>query len=155
MGIMGIYNSGKIKIKPKKEHFFLLAGLIVLAIIIFSLLSLNPTNNPISYNFEKNPIKQEETTQVIISIRNNSEQDAENVPLSLKAKEQSEFDIYPMNEKFDGHIRVLSAGTSREITFLINPIQKVLPGTYTLVAETTINNQQYSKEFPLTITNDQ
>ncbi|MCR4368631.1 MAG: hypothetical protein NUV67_01865 [archaeon] len=102
--------------------------------------------------FEKNPISVGEQTMVFVTVSNATKIDAQNVPLTLEVKEQTEFDIFPLNEKFNGVIGILSSETSRQVTFVINPVQQVLPGTYTLVAQTTINGKAYSSEVKLNVT---
>ena len=126
-----------------------IAGIIILLIILVSLIFLfveNFDSNPLTFTFERNPIKAGNQVKIFINLTNNSEEDAHNVPLSLEAKENTDFDIYSLNEKFDGIIPTISKGTSREITFLINPIEEVLPGSYTLVAKTNINGIAFEKE---------
>ncbi|MEM4363869.1 MAG: hypothetical protein QXS90_01170, partial [Candidatus Diapherotrites archaeon] len=70
----------------------------------------------------------------------------ESVPLRIFAKEKTEFDIFPLNSQFEGKINYLSKGTSREIVFVINPISKILPGSYVIVAETIIDDTKFNKE---------
>lgn len=154
---MGIYDAGfdfqfgfdKGKWLPKIGIIIALAALIVVAYWVVA----NFETNPISFQFDKNPIKPGEKTQVTITLVNNSDLDAENVTLTLNAKEQTEFDIYPSNEKFKGSINLISSGTKREVTFSINPVGEVLPGTYTLVAKAVINFQLYEREVKLIVKN--
>ncbi|MAG17854.1 MAG: hypothetical protein CL944_00060 [Candidatus Diapherotrites archaeon] len=155
---MGVYDSGLNLdfIKFDKKKFLPIIGAIVLIIIlayaaIYAVSNYEPS--PIEFRFEKNPIKSGEETKIFIIISNQTKTDAEDVSLILKAKEISDFDVIPLNEKFDGSIKFLSSGTSREITFLINPIGEVLPGTYTLVAESAINGQLHTKETKLFVEN--
>ena len=150
---MGIYDSG---FGFEKGKLIKIIGLvIVLAALIVAgyWVATNFESSPINIQFESNPIKPGEKTKVTIVISNNSEFDAENVTLSLRAKEQTEFDIFPSNEKFNGTINLISSGTNREVTFFINPVGEILPGTYTLVAEAVINSQLYEKEAKLIVKN--
>ncbi|MFH1391899.1 MAG: hypothetical protein ABIH20_06310 [Candidatus Diapherotrites archaeon] len=156
---MGVYDSGlnlDFGFRFDKKKFIPIIGvlvvLIILAYIVIYVVS-NYESSPMEFRFEKNPIKNGEQTKVFVKISNQTKTDAENVSLTLKAKEISDFDIIPLNEKFDGSIKLLSSGTSREITFLINPIGEVLPGTYTLVAESIINGQLHKKETKLFVEN--
>ena len=154
---MGIYDAGfdfrfgfsKNKWLPKAGIIVVLAALIVVAYLVVT----NFESNPINFQFDKNPIKSGEQTRVTIIISNNSDFDAENVTLSLRAKEQTEFDIFPSNEKFKGSINLISSGTNREVTFFINPVGEVLSGTYTLVAQAVMNSQVYEKEAKLIVKN--
>jgi len=156
---MGIYDSGfgpKFDLLFNRKKFLpIIGGLIVLIILIgiiyFGVISID--SSPIGFNFEKNPIKTGESTNIIVSITNNSDVDATNVSLALRIKETSEFDIIALNEKFKGSISLLSSNSSREVIYLINPIGNVLPGSYTLVAETVINGAKFEKEAKLNVEN--
>jgi len=156
---MGIYDSGfvpKFGFNFDKGKIIPIVGaavvIIILILVAFWVVS-NYDSGPLSFRFEKNPVKPAEQTKVFVTVTNQGDLDAENVLLSLKAKEISDYDIYPLNENFEGEINYLSSRSSREVTFLINPIGEVLPGTYTLVAETTINGQLYEKEIKLFVEN--
>src|SRR3989344_4199279 len=134
----------------KKILYIILAVLIVLAIgaiAFFAMQEIKPS--ALNFRFEKNPIKTGETTKVIVTVTNIGEFDAVNVPVSLGAKESTELQVFP--ENFSGKIANLSAETSREVTFVINPVRNILPGTYVLVARTTINGEEYEKETVLTV----
>ena len=124
-------------------------GIIILILLLIGLIFLffeNFDSNPLNFTFERNPIKAGSQVKIFINLTNTSEQDAHDVSLSLKAKENTEFDIYLLNKKFKGIIPTISKGTSREITFLLNPVGEVLPGSYTLVAKTNLNNIDFEKE---------
>lgn len=152
---MGLYDSGfDFRFGEAKKIAFSL-GIGVLAVILVVLVLFFAgqflRTEPLQFRFEKNPIKTGEQTKVFITVTNISGGDLENVPLSLSAKEKAEYDIYALNEKFDGKISQLSKGTSREVTFIINPIGKILRGTYTLVARTNLNGVDHVKEATLTV----
>ena len=141
---MGIYDQGfdfKIAFGDSKKMWQILAAvfavLIVAAIGFFLLQAAKPS--ALDFMFEKNPIKSGETTKVTVKVTNITQSDASNVSLSLRANESSEFSIQPFSAGFNGKIPLLSKGTSREITFIVNPIGNELPGTYVLVARTTVN----------------
>ena len=151
---MGIYdnsvNFGDDRIKY--AAIGIVALIIIGALIYGGLGSIQPSEqNPLELKFEKNPAKSTELNKAIVTISNIFENDLTNVPVKISAKERSEFDIYPLNSKFDGTIPILSKGTSREITYVINPAGNVLPGTYVIVAETQIEGKNYRKEAVLTI----
>lgn len=147
---MGIYDSGlDLNLDFARGKLIPIIGIVVALIIIVVLaywVVSNYETSPLSFDFEKNPINTTESTTVTISVSNQSDSDAENVSLSLETKEKSEFDIYSSNEKFDGTISLLSTGTSRKVSFVVNPIGEILSGTYTLVAKATINGAMYEKE---------
>jgi len=147
---MSIYGSNfGLGFGVSKQKVTPIAGIILLSIILIGLIFLlfeNFEDNPLNFTFERNPIKAGNQVKIFINLTNTSEQDAHDVPLSLKAKENTDFDIYSLNEKFKGIIPTISKGTSREITFLINPIGEVLPGSYTLVAKTNLNGIDFEKE---------
>ncbi len=107
--------------------------------------------NPLKLEFAKGTIKPGETTTLVATVTNIEKQDAAVVIVSLEAKEKGEFQVFPRSEGFNGTISLISAGSSREVTFVINPVQKVLPGTYTFVAKTTLNGKEYSKEAVLAV----
>jgi len=155
---MGIYDSGfGIDLRPenKKKIVMAIAGAIAVVVFFFivSSIEIELESSVISHRFEKNPIKPGEQTKLFVGITNSTEIDAENIALRVEAKEKTEFDIIPLNEKFNGSITLISAGNSREITFLINPIGEVLPGTYTLVITTSINGALEEKEITLAVQN--
>jgi len=147
---MSIYGSNfGLGFGVSKQKVTPIAGIIILILILASLVFLfieNFDSNPLNFTFERNPIKTGNQVKIFINLTNNSEQDAHDVPLTLEAKENTDFDICSLNEKFKGIIPTISKGTSREITFLINPIEEVLPGTYTLVAKTNLNGIDFKKE---------
>ena len=147
---MSIYGSNfGLGFGVSKQKVTPIAGVIVLILILTSIVFLafeSFEDNPLNFTFERNPIKAGNQVKIFINLTNNSEQDAHDVPLSLSAKENTDFDIYSLNEKFKGIIPTISKGTSREITFLINPIGEVLPGSYTLVAKTNLNGIDFEKE---------
>ncbi|MEK6958313.1 MAG: CARDB domain-containing protein [archaeon] len=153
---MGLYDSGiyaKFGEEKKKIAMGVLAA-VVIAVAIWSILVLAPISfddHPIKYRFEKNPIRPGEQAKVTITISNNGKMDAQNVKLFLQPKEKTEFDIFPVNEKFRDTIPLISAGTSREVTFLINPVGEVLPGTYTLVATAQMNGKIFTESATLTV----
>lgn len=128
-------------------------AIIVLILAIFFMLfqPSQPGSDSISIKFDKNPLKSSDTGKVTVTVSNNSDYDAQDVPVSVIAKEKSEFDIFPANSKFTGIIPELSKGTSREVTFLVNPVGKVLPGTYVFIASATINGRAAIKETILTV----
>ncbi|MCR4335034.1 MAG: hypothetical protein NUV57_00675 [archaeon] len=156
---MGVYDSGlnlDFGFRFDKKKFLPIIGAIIVLIILAYLViyaASNYESSPMEFRFEKNPIKSGEQVKVFITISNQTKTDAEDVSLTLKAKEISDFDIIALNEKFNGSIPLISSDTSREITFLINPIGEVLPGTYTLVAESVINGQVHKKETKLFVEN--
>jgi len=154
---MGIYDADfDFQFGFDKHKWLRKVGIVIaLAALIFVAywVVTNFESSPINFQFESNPIKPGEKTQVTIIISNNSDFDAENVTLSLRAKEQTEFDIFPSNEKFNGSINLISSGTNREVTFFVNPVGEVLPGTYTLVATAVMNSQLYEKEAKLIVKN--
>ncbi len=153
---MGVYDSGldfSIGEGMGKNAIYIAAAIVGLllvgAVAYFASESLKPS--ALAFRFEKNPIKVGEQTKLFVNVTNISKDDAANVPLSLHAKEKTEFDVYALNEKFAGSIPNLSQGTSREVTFILNPVGKILPGTYVFVAKTTINGIGHSKETTLTV----
>ena len=136
----------------KAMQLTLIAVVIILAagaIGFFALQGVKPS--ALDLRFEKNPIGVGETVNVVVKVTNITKADAVNVQLSIRAKESSEFDIYPYNETFNGSILNLSKDTSREVTFVINPVGNILPGTYVLVAKTTVNGEEYEREAVLTV----
>lgn len=135
----------------KKYLGLILFGLILLILLFVLSQTIVNTKNPIEIMFEKNPVKANETSKVIVRIANNTDKDLENVPLRVFAKEKTEFDIFPLNSQFQGTISYLSKGTSREIVFVINPISKILPGSYVIVAETIIDDTKFTKEAILNV----
>lgn len=146
---MGIYDN-TIQFSDNKLQII---GLVIVALVIIGaiayFISSAPSpdaQNPLELKFEKNPMKPAETNKATVKITNSSGSDLQNVPIVLFAKEQSEFDIFALNSKFDGKIPVLSNGTTRDIIFVINPVGNVLPGTYVMVAKTTISGKEYEKE---------
>ena len=153
---MGIYDQGvgfKFAFGESKRMLYILA--IVLAILVVGAVAFFAMQNyepsALEFRFEKNPIKAGETTKITVTVSNITGADATNVPLSLRAKESGEFDIYPFNETFTGRIANLSEGTSREVAFVVNPVGNILPGTYVLVARATVNGEEYEKESVLTV----
>ncbi len=154
---MSLYDSGpdfNLGIDPKKM-IVPIAGItvIILLVLVGMWASENVKPDPLSMRFEKSPIKPGEQTKLFVNVTNISENDAENVSLKYGARENSEFDIYPLNEKFKGQIAVISKGASREITFIVNPVGNILPGTYTFDVNTVINGAFYKKEIMLTVQN--
>ncbi len=153
---MGIYDSalgfdfqfGESK-KIIQIILLVIAILAIGAIGFFLLSGFKPS--ALGFSFEKNPIKTDETTKVIVTVTNISAQDALDVPVSLRAKESSELQIAYLSQNFNGTIPNLSKGTAREVTFTANPVGKILPGTYVLVARTTINGKDFEKEAVLTV----
>ena len=147
---MSIYGSNfGLGFGVSKQKVTPIAGVIILILILTSIVFLafeSFENSPLNFTFERNPIKAGDQVKIFINLANTSEQDAHDVPLLLKAKENTDFDIYSLNEKFKGIIPTISKGTSREITFLINPVGEVLPGSYTLVAKTNFNGIDFEKE---------
>ena len=136
----------------KKWIIIILAVIVILAVAstgFFAMQGFRPS--ALGIKFEKNPIKTDESTKVTVKVTNIGTTDALNVPVNLRAKESSELQIYPFNESFSGKIPNLSAGTSREVTFTLNPVRSILPGTYILVATSTINGEYYEKEAVLTV----
>lgn len=154
---MGIYDADfDFKFGFDKHKWLRKVGIVIAlaALIVVAYWAVTSfESNPINFQFDKNPVKPGEKTKVTIIISNNTEFDAENVTLSLRAKEQTEFDIFPSNEKFKGTITLISSGTNREVTFFINPVGEILPGTYTLVATAVMNSQVYEKEAKLIVKN--
>ncbi|PIN85614.1 MAG: hypothetical protein COV47_01175 [Candidatus Diapherotrites archaeon CG11_big_fil_rev_8_21_14_0_20_37_9] len=155
---MGVYDGGfQFDFRQGDAKKILIIGITViiflLLIFLISQVDLSFKQDALSTRFEKNPVKSGEQTKIFVTVTNNTASDAAKVPVSVSAKEKTEFDIYPINEKFNGEIQLLSTGTSREITFLVNPIGEVLPGTYTFVIKITINGQLNEKETVLTVQN--
>jgi len=147
---MGLYEPGFEFHFPfvEKKNILTISAIILVLILIGGFLFWvlgNLEQSPFNFRFDKNPIMPGEQTKVVVTLTNISEFDAADVPLTLEVRERTEFDIYPLNEKFTGEINILAKGNSREITFLINPIGEVLPGTYTLEAKTNINGVEYAK----------
>ena len=153
---MGIYDSGiSLDIGPERRRLVVYAALTLVALLSIAAVAMLGAQaispQPMEFRFEKNPVKGGETAKVFITVRNVSEKDALNVPLSLAAKEETEFNVFAQSGKFGGTIPEISKGTGREVAFVVNPVGKVLPGTYTLVAKTTINGKEYEKEAVLTV----
>lgn len=154
---MGIYDNHLDFGGNKLQIAGLAIGAIIIVAIILYALSSTPIQtqvNPLGITFQKNPIKSGETSQVTVKITNSSGKDLPDVAVALFAKETSEFDIYSLNSKFEGSrvtIPILSNGTSREITFVLNPIGTILPGTYVIVAGTNLDGNEYKKEAVLTV----
>ena len=153
---MGIYDSFPgLDIGPESQKKIMFAGIAVLAIIIVAALVFFASEmfgpQPVKMEFQKNPIKPNETTMAIVKVMNVDKLDAVYVPVSLEPKEQSEFDTRALDMKFDGTIGAISSGDSREITFVINPIGTIIPGTYTFVAKAKINGKEYVKEGQLRV----
>lgn len=153
---MGIYDSNiDIDFGPDARKKMLLAGAAVLAVLVIAAVGLWANENlrpqGLALKFEKNPLKSGEQTRVVVTVTNIEKADAVNVKVGLEPKEKAEFDVFPFSEGFSGTIGLISAGASREITYVANPVGKVLPGTYTFVAKTTINGKSYEKEAVLTV----
>ena len=154
---MGIYNPGfDFDIAMGTKRALPLAGM-ALAIILLAIVSIwavtSFENGPLKISLEKNPVTPNDEVRVTVTVANKSDTDAENVPVSLQIKERAEFDIYALNKKFSGTITSLSSGTEREVTFILDPVGGVLPGSYTLVARTKINGFEYEKEHKLIVDN--
>ncbi len=153
---MGIYDQGfdfKMAFGDSKKMWQIIAAVVVVLIIgaagFFLMQAAKPS--ALEFKFAKNPIKPDETTAVIVKVTNITEADAVDVTLNLRAKEYSEFTVYSSGLGFDGKIPLLSKGTFREITFDVNPVNSIPPGTYVLVANTKINGQDFEKEAVLTV----
>ncbi len=154
---MGLYNSGfDFRFNPddRKKIFYALGTIIAAALLLLLLFFAYETvkAKPVEISFQKNPVKSGEQSATIVTVSNTTEMDAENVLLSLAAKEKTEFQVFPMNEKFNGTIKTLSAGTSRQVTFVLNPNGDVLPGSYSFVATAVINGQISEAEGILQVT---
>src|SRR3989344_3084217 len=125
-----------------------IGALLLIALLYFGFQAVKP--GALDLRFDKNPIMPTETTKLIVKVTNITEQDAANVTLSVGAKEANEFEIYPLNNNVPVAMPVvipsLSAQTSREVTFSINPIGSKLPGTYVMVARVSINGVEHQKE---------
>ncbi|HLC79135.1 MAG TPA: hypothetical protein VJG83_01775 [archaeon] len=153
---MGIYDGSiDLGFNPSRNKIvlYLLVAIAAIAIIgaIVFLISDATKPSPLQFRFEKNPIKPAEMTKLYVNVTNISQVDLSNVPLVVESKENTEFDIYALNEGFDGTITNLSKGTSREIAYVINPVGTILPGTYVIVAKTKMNQIDYEKETILTV----
>ena len=153
---MGIYDNGlnlNLGEGAGKLAIYAVIAIVVAVIIGAIVLSAGEALKPsaLQFRFDKNPIKVGEMTKLYVDVTNVSETDVSDVPLTLEPKEKTEFDVYPLNDKFHGTITDLSKGTSREVSFIINPLGKILPGTYSFVARTTINGMDYEKETVLTV----
>ncbi len=155
---MGIYDGGipsfDFRLDMDKDKIVAYAGIaigIILIILVAYWLVLNFDSSPVDISFEKNPIAAGESTRVKVIVTNRFDIDAQNVGITLRAKEQRDFDVVPLNDKFNGTIPLVSAGASREVTYLVNPVGEILPGTYTLVATVVIENEPFVKEAKLII----
>ena len=152
---MGIYDG--IDFGGDKLHAVALAAiaLLVVGVLVYVVSNSNSQpGNPLEVSFQKNPMKATETNVATVKIVNNTKEDLANVVVTLSAKEKSEVQIFSTNPSFRGNgvtIPVLSAGTSREITFMVNPNDSALPGTYSIVAQTEIGGTSFEKEEKLTI----
>ncbi len=153
---MGIYDSTlDLGIGPdiQKKLMMALAAILILFVVIAGAFWVSESLRPgaLQIRFEKNPVKPSETTKLFVTVTNIDKNDAAAVPVTLEVKENTEFQVSPLNEKFTGTIELISAGASREIAFVANPVGNVLPGTYTFVAKATINGKQYEKEGTLKV----
>jgi hypothetical protein len=152
---MGIYEPNLYLDFSSKEWKFILIfiALIFISLILYFVFfqSTKYATDLITIKFDKNPLKSSEIGKATVIVSNNTDYDAQNVAISLISKAKSDFDIYPANPAFKGSIDELSKGTSREITFIINPSKKILPGTYTFVATATLNGKTITNESMLTI----
>jgi len=151
---MGIYDSGiDFDISPGSKKIAVYALIAIAAIAIIAVLAMAAAEyakpQALSFRFEKNPIKQDQMTTLYVTVTNISGFDLANVPIDVRAKEGAELQISASSEKFNGtavSLPQLSGGTSREVAFTINPVGKILPGTYVIVAKTTINSEPFEEE---------
>ncbi len=153
---MGIYDSTiDLEFGPAIQKKIILAGAAILLILVIAAFGFWVSDfmkpNALKAEFSKNTIKPGETTKLVVTVTNIEKVDASNVPVSAMAKEKTDFQVFPESQKFGGKVELISAGASREITFIVNPVQRVLPGTYTFVAKTSINGEDYSKDTVLTV----
>lgn len=153
---MGIYDSGlNIDFGPDLQKKIMYGGAALLVVLVIAAAGLMVSDavspRALLVRFDKNPIKAGETTRIFVSITNTGKSDEINVPITLEAKEKTEFDVFPINEKFKGQIESISPGNSREITFMVNPIGKIIPGTYTFVSKAKMGMKEYSQEAVLKV----
>ncbi|VVC00139.1 Uncharacterised protein [uncultured archaeon] len=153
---MSIYDSGLNlnfgEDAQKKIIYGAVALFIVLVIAALGMVVSDAVDQkPLQMRFEKSPIKAGETAKLFVTVANTEKTDASNVEVKVEAKEKTEFDAFPLNEKFKGKIDLISAGTSREISYILNPIGKVIPGTYTFAAKASINGKEYTQDAVLKV----
>lgn len=146
---MGIYDKKPIKILPssggKKIPVVNIAiGALVLLLVAFAILSAF-TVEPVIYSFDKNAISTNEQALLKVGVSNPFPQTAKGVKVKVYAED-------PKSISVGEPVRTIEILDSyRELSFIVNPVGNVLPGSYLINISVEINGQEYTKSTSITI----
>lgn len=120
---------------------------VVVVLIIMSLISIFQPK-PVEFHFEKNPISTNEQTHLIVIVTNTTDVDAENVTVTASAKLSEQIQVSAVGQN---EFSIIEKGKWRRVSFLINPVNEIPVGTYSIIIETKINNLDIEEEAVLEI----
>ena len=152
---MGIYEKPSLNFKQfipfLKPLAIIFTSIIIIYLVFLIISSFQPT--AISASFSKNPLKlNEDKTILSVVITNVTDKDAQGIIVEVLPIDTRSLDSEPKRQT----ITLLGKGENRKLDFKIIPVKapaiKLFPGNYRIIVKTTINNQDFEKEFVLTLT---
>jgi len=167
---MGLYDQKMDSLKLRKDKEYIIIGLIVFVIVIIVGLLIYSINwskigdsfkgSNISIKFSDNPynLTKNKNLQILVTLKNNSDYDAENSTLKIISVENVFFITCSASAIGNNQVMipVMSKGSSRTVNceVKVSPTVTsvdVLPGTYGFDVIYTLNNTEFEKRAILTI----
>lgn len=121
----------------------IVGALLILLLLAMAVGVFSP--RPLSFSFDKNPVKSSEQSILTVSVSNPYPQTARKVIVEVVPEDRRAISVdRPVRE-----IDVLDK--NRELEFIINPVGKILPGDYVLNISVTINGTKFSETATLKV----
>jgi len=131
--------------KGLKGPLTIIGALIVIAVVVMVALSVASflQQKPLEISFEKNPLELGSgQTMLYVKVFNGSGASASNIRVSAETADKTIF-ISPLEPK-EPLIATLGANESRQLVFMVNPLNDALEGSYTIIVKTAINGQEFT-----------
>ncbi|MBI5554027.1 MAG: hypothetical protein HY917_04800 [Candidatus Diapherotrites archaeon] len=128
----------------------LMAAVLVLLVAGYGLLSWLSTPQPLQLEFEKNPVRANESNFLMkITVSNTTGTNASSVLVSAQPRTPNAKLVLAIEKS--GRIGGMAAGESRQVNVLINPVEGILPGSYWIDVQASLNGEFFSKSIELRI----
>ena len=121
-----------------KYIIVVLIVLIIIWVLYGAFLSVQTALGPkvLNVTLEKNPITNQDQTKMIVIVKNNTEEIANNVRVGVKTVD-NQLNISPTHQD----ITVLGPNETRQLTYLINPVGTLSPGDYMITVSARLNEK--------------